>query len=1123
MLASLRRAVSRALALVMAAAVISGCGGGDPTSPSSDRPSATTVSSTDGARVSYLAPAKGNQRQPTVRVSRDASGAQTLPARLTPVGPIYQFSPLGMLAAGIEIRVPFDRTAVPEGHHPRLFISSPGEPWAEVAGATVDGDAMVGRVPRFSHAVVALSSAAEERSGARRLSVGTAGVPLTVSIDAATTSPALPAPTSDGWIMVRQPTHVAVVATYALPVECTGDARLMLIGVDGGTDSVAVLAMEELRNRSGSVTATYAISPGAHGWHGFFAILGCGGSAVAPALYYVGSDGALLDVDVPGAGLPVITRSPATASATEGEEVNFFVSASDGRLTYLWQKSSDGGTSYSAVGSDWPILSFPATIADNDTLWRVVVSNDVGSVTSNPARLSVAGVAVAPAITADPVSQTVMAGETASFTVLGQGTPTPAVQWQRRSAGSPDPDSGWSDIEGATSLTYTTAPTALSNNGEQYRAILRNSGGTATSLMATLTVQERMAAPAILAGPQAQSVSAQQYGAFTVTVTGTSPLNYQWFKNGAPIMGATGPDVLVYADPADVGGNYQISVQISNAAGSVTSPAVAMTINTTQGGSTGGTAIDAAAGGVAEAPGDISLVVPPGALLMNTMVTIKTESSGTVTLPDGFSAMGDVVAIGPSDLIFSTPAAFSLPAPESLPAGTVLALVNLPSDTSAIQSAAGAAAARAVPAVNVRRVAAGMTRAGRRAVAAAVNPTSVQCLDSQNMRSGYSVVGLDRAARFVTAAVPESACTGTAAAPYKKIIPSNTTIPCRDNEFVNEGTGQSTLLSRHVHCGRNETDLGWISDATGDYGRFKLAWRISSDGAPKLTKNFRVKLQLTRTELPTGKAAPSALRLAVEPRFECSSQQYSGSCTHSKVTGSVTAGQGWSSEILVPITFDWSGGSDTWNEFIFQQIFLAYKIQGAGEENGIYLSYAPKVRCDKQMAVNGGSGCVYPDAPAVLVMSAGDARVKEAAEHIRAAQSWGARGALAFDSEGRALASVSNALQRTRVASLKQANRNNACGFADAVINLRPQSTATCSQAPSTCECDEYPFASTWNGGWLNKDGTSARWVQAAHNRESGSRLQRFYQSERLLDFTAANSAYDTSRLGGDDFWVHIE
>jgi len=48
----------------------------------------------------------------------------------------------------------------------------------------------------------------------------------------------------------------------------------------------------------------------------------------------------------------------------------------------------------------------------------VVVSNTAGTVTSAAAGLTVNAAAVAPAITAQPVSQTVTAGQTASFTVV---------------------------------------------------------------------------------------------------------------------------------------------------------------------------------------------------------------------------------------------------------------------------------------------------------------------------------------------------------------------------------------------------------------------------------------------------------------------------------------------------------------------------------------------------------------------------------------------------------------------------------------------------------------------------------------------------------------------------------
>lgn len=534
------------------------------------------------------------------------------------------------------------------------------------------------------------------------------------------------------------------------------------------------------------------------------------------------------------------------------------------------------------------------------------------------------------------------------------------------------------------------------------------------------------------------------------------------------------------------------------------------------------------------------VVIPPNALTVDAVVSIKTEDPGTAGLPADFKPVGDVIGIGPSNLFFATPATLTLPVPDDLPAGTVMALVEIAPELESAQRLSSARFEKrlAAPVVNVRRMALGLSSSEDRAVAAAVNLGKVECLGAQNMRGGSAVVSLVRSRRFIAAAVPESSCTGSAATPFQQVIPSNSIVPCRENEYADEALGQNPLQSRHVHCGKNETELGWLDGPNGNYGRFKLEWRIGSDGAPKLSKNYRIKLRLTQLEAPQTTPATGSLRLTVKPVFECFGQQYTdGSCSHSQVTGSVTAGQGWSSEILVPVNFQWSGGSNTFNEFGFGQINLIYSMPGGGTERNVYLSGVPRVRCDKQMAVNGGSGCVYHDAPAVFVLSANDSKVSEAAAHIRDAQAWGALGGLHFDAEGQALASPGNALHRTRVRGLKGypedgANRRNSCGYADAIINIRPQASASCTSPGAACDCDEYPFNSTWNGGWLNKDWTSARKINLTQNREAGRRLQSFYQSERVLDYTPDPGIVFTlqnapqsipARIGGDDFWVHVE
>ncbi|MGA9390197.1 MAG: pyrrolo-quinoline quinone [Candidatus Sulfotelmatobacter sp.] len=87
--------------------------------------------------------------------------------------------------------------------------------------------------------------------------------------------------------------------------------------------------------------------------------------------------------------------------------------------------------------------------------------------------------AAAPSITAQPASQTVTVGQTATFSVTALGTTPLTYQWQK----------GPMAIAGATSASFTTAATTISDSGSQYSVVVSNAIGTATSNAATLTVK----------------------------------------------------------------------------------------------------------------------------------------------------------------------------------------------------------------------------------------------------------------------------------------------------------------------------------------------------------------------------------------------------------------------------------------------------------------------------------------------------------------------------------------------------------------------------------------------------------------------------------------------------------
>lgn len=93
-------------------------------------------------------------------------------------------------------------------------------------------------------------------------------------------------------------------------------------------------------------------------------------------------------------------------------------------------------------------------------------------------RVQFTGTGIGPTITMDPASQTIMLGQPVTFSVSASGDPTLAFQWQRNN----------SNINGATNSSYTIAAVTSQDNGAQFRAIVTNNFGAATSNNATLTV-----------------------------------------------------------------------------------------------------------------------------------------------------------------------------------------------------------------------------------------------------------------------------------------------------------------------------------------------------------------------------------------------------------------------------------------------------------------------------------------------------------------------------------------------------------------------------------------------------------------------------------------------------------
>ena len=172
-----------------------------------------------------------------------------------------------------------------------------------------------------------------------------------------------------------------------------------------------------------------------------------------------------------------------------------------------------------------------------------------------------------PKIVSQPVNNIQPKGYPASFWVAATGSGLLKYQWQKNSE----------DIPGATENWYSTPPGTLADNGATFRAIVGNDSGSVISASATLTVTGTAdEGPAITTQPADQSAITGQPATFKVTA-GSTPLSYQWKKNGTDIDGATASSLSIPAAiPADSGASF--TVVVASGARSIASTRATLTV-----------------------------------------------------------------------------------------------------------------------------------------------------------------------------------------------------------------------------------------------------------------------------------------------------------------------------------------------------------------------------------------------------------------------------------------------------------------------------------------------------------------------------------------------------------------
>ncbi len=290
---------------------------------------------------------------------------------------------------------------------------------------------------------------------------------------------------------------------------------------------------------------------------------------------------------------PVVSTSPSNTTVCSGSDASFSVVATGGGLTYQWQVSTDGGTTFNDI-TDGGIYSNATTStlnltgvtsANSGSVYLCIVSGSCSpSTTSNGATLTVNAT---PVITVNPNNSAICSGSNTSFGITATGTGL-TYKWQA----STDGGNTFTNLNNVGIYTNTTTKTlnltgaTVSQNGFLYRCVVAGTCANDTSTAATLTINT---APAITVSPSDSAACAYTGAIFGVQATGSN-LNYQWYvsTNGGntyTILNSTGiytntsTDTLVITSPTTAQNGYLYRCVLNGTCGSaVTSSFATLTV-----------------------------------------------------------------------------------------------------------------------------------------------------------------------------------------------------------------------------------------------------------------------------------------------------------------------------------------------------------------------------------------------------------------------------------------------------------------------------------------------------------------------------------------------------------------
>ncbi len=309
---------------------------------------------------------------------------------------------------------------------------------------------------------------------------------------------------------------------------------------------------------------------------------------------------------------PVISTQPQSQTVALGQRVTLNVTVA-GTALLLFQWKKNGSNIAGATTASYTITSAQTTDTGS---YSVTVSNAYGTVTSGAATITVVTVASAmPPGTGwilNPANGhyykvlDLLKWKEAQATALALGANLVTIRnaaendwlvaqfgYVRRWIGLSDEavEGTWVWISGEPVAFTNWLPGEPNNSGDEDHAVINfdapgkwndlkaSDGDTRSGLIEW--IPRATAMPQIESQPQSQTVAVGANLTFAVTASGSSPLSYQWQKDGANLPGANSSTYTILNVQSNHAGVY--AVVVSNSSGTVTSAKAILNISTQSG------------------------------------------------------------------------------------------------------------------------------------------------------------------------------------------------------------------------------------------------------------------------------------------------------------------------------------------------------------------------------------------------------------------------------------------------------------------------------------------------------------------------------------------------------------